>query len=181
MLLLDAVTVRRTVFEGSSKYYVNGKLVTQDNVKTLFTSIQLNVNNPQFLVLQGRITKIIKTSYQELLSLLVEAAGLSLFDIKTNEALARIRRKDDKVEEIDLMLKNDLTPRFERLKKEQSDYLRYKEIDNCLSKLDKDIKIQEYLYNRDRKANLQILIENEKIRVQNLEQKIKEFASVNLK
>ena len=52
--------------------------------------------------------------------------------------------------------------------------MRYKEIDNCLSKLDKDIKIQEYLYNRDRKANLQILIENEKIRVQNLEKKIKE-------
>ena len=174
LLSWDAVTVRRVVCDGSSKYYINGKVETQDKVKTLFTSIQLNINNPQFLVLQGRISKIIQTSPTDLLSLLVEAAGLSLFDIKKAEALKRIQKKQAKVDEIQSLIEKDIGPKFERLQKEQADYIRYIEIEGWINQMGREIKIQEYLYSRDRKSKLQILVDNEVVRVEGLEKKIAE-------
>ena len=174
LIAWDAVTVRRVVWDGTSKYYINGKTETQDKVKTLFTSIQLNINNPQFLVLQGRISRIIQTSPTDLLSLLVEAAGLSLFDIKKAEALKRIQKKQAKVDEIESLIDKDIGPKFERLQKEQADYIRYIEIEGCINQMGRDIKIQDYLYNRDRKSKLQILVDNEVVRVEGLEKKISE-------
>ncbi|CAI2368414.1 unnamed protein product [Moneuplotes crassus] len=171
---LDAVTVRREVKDGQSKYFINGKCETQDKVRTLFTSIQLNINNPQFLVLQGRISKIIQTQPKELLSLLVEAAGLSLFDIKKQNALKMIKRKQAKVDETESLLEKDIGPKFDRLQKEQKDFIRYKEVEGCIKKVGKDIKIQEYLLSRDRKSKLSLLVDKEVVRVDILKEKIKE-------
>lgn len=39
-------------------------------VKYLFRSVQLNVDNPHFLVAQGRITKIVNLRPTELISML---------------------------------------------------------------------------------------------------------------
>lgn len=44
-------------------------------VKNLFHSVQLNVNNPHFLIMQGRITKVLNMKPQEILSMLEEARG----------------------------------------------------------------------------------------------------------
>ena len=41
------------------KCLINGKIVTQEKVRDLFTSVKLNVNNPHFLIMQGRVTKVI--------------------------------------------------------------------------------------------------------------------------
>jgi len=51
----DKVVVTRSIFDGKSKYVLNGKVETADKIKSLFMQIQLNVNNPHFLVMQGRI------------------------------------------------------------------------------------------------------------------------------
>ena len=51
----DKVTVSRMIHEGKSKYNLNGKSETADKIKNMFMGIQLNVNNPHFLVMQGRI------------------------------------------------------------------------------------------------------------------------------
>ena len=37
---------------------MNGHKSTQQNIQTLFQSVQLNINNPNFLIMQGRITKV---------------------------------------------------------------------------------------------------------------------------
>jgi len=41
-----------------SKYLLNGHKALQANVQTLFQSVQLNINNPNFVIMQGRITKV---------------------------------------------------------------------------------------------------------------------------
>ena len=41
----------------------------------MFKTIQLNIDNPHFLVAQGRITKIINLRSNELMSMLEETAG----------------------------------------------------------------------------------------------------------
>jgi len=42
-------------------------------VQNLFHSVQLNVNNPHFLIMQGRITKVLNMKPPEILSMLEEA------------------------------------------------------------------------------------------------------------
>jgi len=44
---------------GKNKYLINGSNVQNNRVKDLFCSVQLNVNNPHFLIMQGRITKVL--------------------------------------------------------------------------------------------------------------------------
>lgn len=41
------------------RYLINGATVQLGRVTNLFHSVQLNVNNPHFLIMQGRITKVI--------------------------------------------------------------------------------------------------------------------------
>jgi len=41
-----------------SKYLLNGHKTQQQTVQNLFQSVQLNINNPNFLIMQGRITKV---------------------------------------------------------------------------------------------------------------------------
>lgn len=38
---------------------INGSTVQSKRVNDLFNSVQLNVNNPHFLVMQGGITKVL--------------------------------------------------------------------------------------------------------------------------
>jgi structural maintenance of chromosome 2 len=50
----DEVTVTRQVLiGGKSKYLINGRNSPAGQVQNLFHSVQLNVNNPHFLIMQG--------------------------------------------------------------------------------------------------------------------------------
>jgi len=44
----------------------------RSRVQNLFHSVQLNVNNPHFLIMQGRITKVLNMKPPEILSMLEE-------------------------------------------------------------------------------------------------------------
>jgi len=48
-----------------------------------------------------------------------ESAGTSLYNDKKNESLRTIQKKQDKVVEIDNVLKNDIGPKMEKLKNER--------------------------------------------------------------
>jgi structural maintenance of chromosome 2 len=48
-------------------------------VKELFMSVKLNVNNPHFLIMQGRVTKVINMKPPEVLGLIEEASGVSQY------------------------------------------------------------------------------------------------------
>ena len=48
---------------------INGNLAQQGRVQNLFHSVQLNVNNPHFLIMQGRITKVLNMKPIEILGM----------------------------------------------------------------------------------------------------------------
>lgn len=75
----EKISVTRTIENQKSKYYINGKTETAEKVKSLFCSVKLNVNNPHFLIMQGRVTKVINMKPMEILGLIEEAAGISLY------------------------------------------------------------------------------------------------------
>lgn len=50
--------ILQVVVGGKNKYLINGSVVQNVKVRDLFWSVQLNVNNPHFLIMQGRMTKV---------------------------------------------------------------------------------------------------------------------------
>ncbi len=79
-----------------SKYLLNDKNSTQSAIHDFFKFVSLNVNNPCFLILQGQVTKVLKSKPQEILVLIEETAGTRMYDQKKAEALKRIAKKDNK-------------------------------------------------------------------------------------
>lgn len=55
----EITVARQVVVGGKNKYLINGKTVLNKRVNDLFCSVQLNINNPNFLIMQGRITKVL--------------------------------------------------------------------------------------------------------------------------
>lgn len=108
------ITVTRQVTatkDGKNKYLINGHNAQQQNVKNLFHSIGLNVNNPHFLIMQGRITKIVKMKPPEILGLLEEAAGTKMFELKKEAAIKTLGKKQPKVDEYQTVSKKKLFTR----------------------------------------------------------------------
>mmetsp|Transcript_6733 Transcript_6733/g.15727 ORF Transcript_6733/g.15727 Transcript_6733/m.15727 type:complete len:1178 (-) Transcript_6733:176-3709(-) len=120
----DEITVcRQVAIGGRNKYLINGHVAQQNRVQNLFHSVQLNINNPHFLIMQGRITKVINMSPQEILGLIAEAAGTKMYESKKEAAMKTIEKKQAKVEEIQKILSEDITPSLEKLRKERAQYM----------------------------------------------------------
>merc|ERR1712159_11853 len=84
----DRITVtRQIVIGGKNKYMINGATAQPTRVQNLFHSVQLNVNNPHFLIMQGRITKVLNMKPPEILDMLEEAAGTRMYENKKEGAL----------------------------------------------------------------------------------------------
>ena len=75
----DEITVSRSIENNKVKCYINGKLETGERIRNFFLSVKLNVNNPHFLIMQGRVTKVINMKPSEILSLIEEACGTSMY------------------------------------------------------------------------------------------------------
>ena len=83
-----------------SKYLLNGHKSTLQQLQTIFQSVQLNINNPNFLIMQGKITKVLNMKPQEILGMVEEAAGTRMFEERKDKALKTMTKKDKKVDEI---------------------------------------------------------------------------------
>ncbi|KAK7508183.1 hypothetical protein BaRGS_00000422, partial [Batillaria attramentaria] len=133
----EIVVTRQVVIGGRNKYLINGSNANNNRVQDLFRSVQLNVNNPHFLIMQGRITKVLNMKPPEILSMIEEAAGTRLYETKREAAQRTIEKKDAKLREIDTVLKEDITPTLTKLRDERSSYLEYQKILRELEHLSK--------------------------------------------
>ncbi|KAG4099856.1 RecF/RecN/SMC protein, partial [Neocallimastix lanati (nom. inval.)] len=91
---------RQIIIGGRNKYLINGHNAQQQNVANLFQSVQLNVNNPHFLIMQGKITQVLNMKPPEILAMIEEAAGTRMFEEKKKKARETMAKKDKKLEEI---------------------------------------------------------------------------------
>ncbi|ELU17997.1 hypothetical protein CAPTEDRAFT_76358, partial [Capitella teleta] len=134
----EEITVtRQVVIGGRNRYLINGSNANNTRVQDMFRSVQLNINNPHFLIMQGRITKVLNMKPPEILSMIEEAAGTRLYESKRESARKTIEKKDMKLQEIDRILKEDITPTLTKLKEERSSYLEYQKVVRELEHLNK--------------------------------------------
>ncbi|CAH9098018.1 unnamed protein product [Cuscuta europaea] len=121
----EITVTRQIVVGGRNKYLINGHLAQPSRVQNLFHSVQLNVNNPHFLIMQGRITKVLNMKPPEVLSMLEEAAGTRMYETKKDAALKTLEKKQSKVDEIDKLLDQEILPALDKLRKERKQYVQW--------------------------------------------------------
>ncbi|KAL5279836.1 SMC2 family protein [Megaselia abdita] len=150
---------RQVVVGGKNKYLINGKNVPNKKVTDLFCSVQLNVNNPSFLIMQGRITKVLNMKPHEILSMIEEAAGTSLYESKKEATTKLMEKKESKVKEIDSLLAEEVAPKLDKLRKEKAAYNQFQKIVRDIEYLTrisvsfKYLKQQEVIEDAQKKLN----------------------------
>ncbi|SCV01128.1 LANO_0F10264g1_1 [Lachancea nothofagi CBS 11611] len=136
---------RQIMLGGTSKYLINGHRAQQQTVLHLFQSVQLNINNPNFLIMQGKITKVLNMKPTEILSLIEEAAGTKMFEDRREKAERTMAKKETKLQEIRTLLNEEIEPKLEKLRSEKRQFLEYQDIQSDLETTSK--VVHSFTYN----------------------------------
>lgn len=136
---------RQVLIGGKSKYLINGRNSPAGQVANLFHSVQLNVNNPHFLIMQGRITKVLNMKPGEILGMVEEAAGTRMYENKKATAIKTIEKKQMKVDEINSILSEEITPTLERLRGEKQQYLKWSKNNADIERIERFVVASEYV------------------------------------
>ncbi|KAJ1918592.1 Structural maintenance of chromosomes protein 2 [Mycoemilia scoparia] len=143
---------RQIMVGGKNKYLINGHNAQEQAVFNMLQSVQLNVNNPHFLIMQGKITQVLNMQPPEILSMIEEAAGTRMFEERKDKALKTIGKKERKIEEISAILNDEITPKLDKLRKEKSAYLEFKKVEIELDRLRRLTVAYDYTKNEEKLA-----------------------------
>lgn len=141
---------RQIVLGGTSKYLINGHRAQQQTVQNLFQSVQLNINNPNFLIMQGRITKVLNMKAVEILAMIEEAAGTRMFEDRRDKAFKTMAKKEMKVQELTELLKEEIEPKLEKLRTEKRAFLDFQQTQSDLERLTRLVVAHDYIKNKEK-------------------------------
>lgn len=160
---------RQIVLGGTSKYLINGHRAQQQTVQNLFQSVQLNINNPNFLIMQGRITKVLNMKAVEILAMIEEAAGTRMFEDRRDKAFKTMGKKEMKVQEITALLKEEIEPKLDKLRTEKRAFLDFQQTQNDLERLTRVVVAHDYVRNQEKLKMSAADLEQKRQRVEAIE------------
>jgi structural maintenance of chromosome 2 len=161
--------MRQIVLGGTSKYLINGHRAQQQTVQNLFHSVQLNINNPNFLIMQGRITKVLNMKAVEILAMIEEAAGTRMFEDRRDKAFKTMAKKEMKVQELSELLKEEIEPKLEKLRQEKRAFLDFQQTQSDLERLTRLVIAHDYIRYKERLRQSGDDLEAKKQRANDLE------------
>ena len=161
--------MRQIVLGGTSKYLINGHRAQQQTVQNLFHSVQLNINNPNFLIMQGRITKVLNMKAVEILAMIEEAAGTRMFEDRRDKAFKTMAKKEMKVQELSELLKEEIEPKLEKLRQEKRAFLDFQQTQSDLERLTRLVVAHDYIRYKERLRQSGDDLEAKKQRAKDLE------------
>ena len=161
---------RQIVLGGTSKYLINGHRAQQQTVQNLFQSVQLNINNPNFLIMQGRITKVLNMKAVEILAMIEEAAGTRMFEDRRDKALKTMAKKEMKLQEITELLRDEIEPKLEKLRTEKRAFLDFQQTQNDLERLTRVVVAHDYVRYQEKLQQSASDLEAKKQRQKDLEE-----------
>jgi len=168
---------RQIVLGGTSKYLINGHRAQQQTVQNLFQSVQLNINNPNFLIMQGRITKVLNMKPVEVLAMIEEAAGTRMFEDRRDKAFKTMAKKEMKVQEITELLKDEIEPKLEKLRMEKRAFLDFQQTQSDLERLTRLVVAHDYVKNKEKLKQSASDLDAKKQRAKDLEEGAKRLKS----
>ncbi|CDW52645.1 SMC N domain containing protein [Trichuris trichiura] len=145
----DTITISRQVFDGGRlKSMLNGVLAPAARIADVLQSAHLNVNNPHFIVMQGRITRVLNMKAAEILSMIEEATGSKMYDENRARAVTFINKKRQHY------LENENVLALEKLEREQAAYSPLFQLCSDVCKLQERIADEEKLVDQlDKEIN----------------------------
>ncbi|KAI0457634.1 RecF/RecN/SMC N terminal domain-containing protein [Xylaria acuta] len=161
---------RQIVLGGTSKYLINGHRAQQQTVQNLFQSVQLNINNPNFLIMQGKITKVLNMKSVEILAMIEEAAGTRMFEDRRDKALKTMAKKEMKLQEITELLREEIEPKLEKLRTEKRAFLDFQQTQNDLERLTRVVVAHDYVRYQERLEQSETDLEKKRQRQKDLEE-----------
>ena len=168
------IVSRQIVVDGKHKYTINGINATNQKVADFFRSVQLNVNNPHFLIMQGRVTKVLNMKPPEILAMIEEASGTRMYEAKREAALKTIEKKEEKFREIGSLLQEEILPKLNELKKEKASYLQFQQMGRDIEKLTRLEVAHQYHTANQKVTTNQEQIEKQKLAIESIHDVIQE-------
>ncbi|KAG5730192.1 Structural maintenance of chromosomes protein 2 [Termitomyces sp. T112] len=165
------ITVTRQIaLPNVSKYLCNGHKSTQQAIHSLFQSVQLNINNPNFVIMQGRITKVLNMRPQEILGMVEEAAGTRMFEDRKDKAIKTMAKKDKRVQEILSLLREEITPKLEKLRTEKRSFIAYQKSVSELEKIGRVLRAWEWTESQEKVTRKEREIEEKQAEIEAVDQ-----------
>jgi structural maintenance of chromosome 2 len=110
----------------------------------MFQSVQLNVNNPNFLIMQGKITQVLNMKPSQILGMIQEAAGTRLYEDRKEKALKAIEKKDLKLQHSSMLIDTEITPKLDELREKKRVLLEFQKLKSEKEQLEKVLVASEY-------------------------------------
>eukprot|EP00818_Percolomonas_sp_WS_P008668 CAMPEP_0117435230 /NCGR_PEP_ID=MMETSP0759-20121206/369_1 /TAXON_ID=63605 /ORGANISM="Percolomonas cosmopolitus, Strain WS" /LENGTH=1199 /DNA_ID=CAMNT_0005226761 /DNA_START=151 /DNA_END=3750 /DNA_ORIENTATION=+ len=141
------ITVTRQIVASTkkNKFIINGKTAQLNQVHNLFESVQLNINNPHFLVMQGKITKILGMKPTEVLGMIQEAAGTSTYERHKIKCQQKIAKKEQRLKEVQNILDTEIGPAMQKAEESRKKRARLSTIEDRIAHLEKQLDVAMYL------------------------------------
>ena len=150
----EILVTREINLQNRTKYYLNG-FVAQSNqqIEDLFHSVQLNIKNPHFLIMQGRITTVLNMKPQEILGMVEEATGASRYEVKKKQCQNSIEKKDVALKAIDHLLLEQIQPNLDKLKTQMKGLNEFKKVSADLERNNKILTAWQFVQFQEKCQN----------------------------
>jgi len=93
----------------------------------------------------GRITKVLNMKPNEILGMVEEAAGTRMYETKRVAALKTIDKKQMKVDELNSVLTEEITPTLERLRGEKQSYLKWSKNNADIERIERFVIASDFM------------------------------------
>ncbi len=135
----EIVIKRRLFRNGEGEYYLNGQRCLLKNIKELF--MDTGVGKSAYSILeQGKIDQILSNKPEDRRYIFEEAAGISRFKVKCNEAKNRIDRAEENINQLNTVLR-EVKRTYDRTKSQAEKALKWQELKDKAFYLDVDMKL----------------------------------------
>ena len=154
---LTEIEIKRVIYNtGENEYYINGEIVRLKDITELFIDSGTSVNSLS-IISQGKISEIVKTSADEKIKFLEEAAGVLKYKKRKEETLRKLDKTNDNLSRINLII-DELIINLEPLKEQAEIATKYLELKENLERTEiallahdiTEIKI-DYTKNKEQK------------------------------
>lgn len=84
----------------------------------------------------------------EILSMIEEACGTSMYESKKEKSISLIQKKDNRLDELKSLIADEIQPKLEKLRKDQQQYQEYQKICRdieCLTRIHISYKYLQYM------------------------------------